>query len=483
MASINAFGFSLPSSQPRSRYTCLRLCPTIVTTLGSLATLAQVLGTAPPVSDAVVQRLHTDSRTIEPGDLFVALAGDRFDGCDFVAEALARGAIGAIVPPQRRGEFAVAGPFLAAEPLAAYQTLARWWRERCPLPVVAVTGSAGKTTTKELLASILTFFVPAGQTVAKNLANHNNDIGVAQTLLTLHPERHGFAVVEMGMRGPGEIDRLARMARPDVAAITNIGTAHIGRLGSQGAIAAAKCELLAALPPDKMAVLNGDDPWLTQTAARCWSGPTLHCGFEGGEVRGVHRGDRLTVTAAHRQWTGTLPLPGAHNARNLLLVFGVLQALDLPWETLPADLPLPDLPAGRARWYPLGGVTILDETYNASPEAVMAAIGWLATVPARKRWAVLGTMKELGDRSTDLHRAVGDCLKAQAIDGVVVLCDGEADVWLDCGVPAWGVTTHAAAADQLLTLVQPGDAVLFKASRSVGLEQALQQFGDRWAPP
>ncbi|MGQ9867161.1 MAG: UDP-N-acetylmuramoyl-tripeptide--D-alanyl-D-alanine ligase, partial [Pseudanabaenaceae cyanobacterium] len=448
--------------------------------VGSLAAVAQVLGVSPPDRDAPIQRIHTDSRTVEPGDLFVALAGNRFDGCDFVAEALAKGAIGVIVPPHRRPEFPPDGPFLAAEPLAAYQTLARWHRDRCPFPVIAVTGSAGKTTTKELLAGLLSFFVPSGYTVAKNLANHNNDIGVAQTLLSLDPARHGFAVVEMGMRGPGEIDRLARTARPDVAIVTNIGTAHIGRLGSQAAIAQAKCELLAALTPDKTAVLNGEDPWLQRQAPQVWSGPTLFCGLGTGDLQGARQGDRLTVTLGDRQWTGKPPLPGEHNARNLLLAFGALQALHLPWETLPAELPTPDLPAGRARCYTLGGLTILDETYNASPEAVMAAIRWLATIPARKRWAVLGTMKELGDRSVALHQAVGACLQAAGIDGVVVLCDGEADTLLDCGIPAWGATTHPEIAERLMTLVEPGDALLFKASRAVGLEQALQIWCDRW---
>ncbi len=448
--------------------------------MGRLSVLAQVLGATPPAVDGPVQRIHTDSRTVEPGDLFVALAGDRFDGCDFVADALAKGAIGAIVPPHRRAEFPADGPFLAMEPLTAYQALARWHRDRCAFPVVAITGSAGKTTTKELLASLLSFFVSPGQTVAKNLANHNNDIGVAQTLLNLNPDRHGFAVVEMGMRGPGEIDRLARTARPDVAAITNIGTAHIGRLGSQEAIAHAKCELLAALAPDKTAVLNGDDAWLCRRAPQVWAGSTLFCGLTAGEMRGEIRGDRLTVTMGDRQWTGQPPLPGAHNARNLLLAFGVLQALHLPWETLPPELPPPDLPAGRARCYALGGVTVLDETYNASPEAVQAAIRWLATLPARKRWAVLGTMKELGAQSAALHQQVGACLQAEGIDGVVVWCDGEADGLLDCGIPAWGATTPTEIAERLMTLVQPGDALLFKASRSVGLETALQIWSDRW---
>ncbi|HAN45175.1 MAG TPA: UDP-N-acetylmuramoyl-tripeptide--D-alanyl-D-alanine ligase, partial [Cyanobacteria bacterium UBA8156] len=274
--------------------------------IGWLSALAQVLGVTPPSVDAPVQRIHTDSRTIQPGDLFIALAGDRFDGCDFALDALTKGAIGVIVPPHRRPEFSPDGPFLAAEPLAAYQTLARWHRDRCGFPVIAVTGSAGKTTTKELLASLLAFFVPTGQTVAKNLANHNNDIGVAQTLLGLNPKQHGFAVVEMGMRGPGEIDRLARTARPDVAAITNIGTAHIGRLGSQEAIAQAKCELLAALAPDKIAVLNGDDGWLRQRAPQVWAGRTLFCGLATGELRGDFLGDRLTVTRGDRHWTGTV---------------------------------------------------------------------------------------------------------------------------------------------------------------------------------
>lgn len=244
----------------------------------------------------------------------MALTGENFDGHGFVSSAIAQGAVAAIVSQEWANTEAAQGlPILAVnDTITAYQDLARWWRSQFMHPVIAVTGSVGKTTTKEIIASMLASYVAPHKQVHKSLANHNNDIGVAQTLLAIAPEQHDFVVVEMGMRGLGEIERLAKTALPTVSVITNVGTAHIGRLGSREAIAQAKCELLAETPADGTAVLNASCLLLLETASKVWQGKTITYGLGMGDVNGelidgkLHVGDLV--------WD--LPLPGRHNALN-----------------------------------------------------------------------------------------------------------------------------------------------------------------------
>jgi UDP-N-acetylmuramoyl-tripeptide--D-alanyl-D-alanine ligase len=281
------------------------------------AMAAQVLGIEPQVyTRNIVKGISTDSRQIEPGQLFVALQGESFDGHKFVDKAIENGAVATVVskPIEISGndpDHAANQPIaqlLVKDTLRAYQDLAQWWQQKCQVPIVAVTGSAGKTTTKELIAALLGLYVQSGKQVHKNYANYNNDIGVARTLLAIDPVQHDFAVVEMGMRGRGEIARLAQMASPKVGVITNIGTAHIGRLGSKEAIAKAKCELLANLPPDGIAVLNAEDQLLLQTAAQVWSGKVITYGLTSGDVRGELDLDQNTLNIGDRTWQ--LPLAG-----------------------------------------------------------------------------------------------------------------------------------------------------------------------------
>jgi UDP-N-acetylmuramoyl-tripeptide--D-alanyl-D-alanine ligase len=427
----------------------------------------------------------TDSRKLQPGQLFVALIGENFDGHKFVAKAIAQGAIAAVVQADRFTDNASDLPLLMVDDtLAAYQAIAGWWRQQCNLPVVAVTGSAGKTTTKELIAALLSYYTESGKAVHKSAANYNNDIGVAQTLLEIDPARHSFVVVEMGMRGLGEIARLARVARPNVSVITNIGTAHIGRLGSQAAIATAKCELLEQTPPDGIAVLNGEDALLMQTAQKVWHGRTISYGLGIGDINGEWQGDTLRVG----QTTWQMPIPGRHNALNFLAALGVLQALDLDWAiaaSSSAQIANFSMPAGRSQVHHLPqDVTILDETYNASPEATIAALHLLANTPARRRWAILGTMKELGEMSKSLHMKVGETVRNLGIDRLLVLTDGESDAILlgagqDFPVVSHG-STHTELTETLLRSVEPGDRLLFKASRSVGMDIVVKEFQQAW---
>jgi UDP-N-acetylmuramoyl-tripeptide--D-alanyl-D-alanine ligase len=335
--------------------------------------------------------------------------------------------------------------------------------------VIAVTGSVGKTTTKELIAAVLS---TQGR-VHKTEANYNNEIGVPKTLLDISDE-HSYAVIEMGMRAKGEIALLATLARPTIGVITNVGTAHIGRLGSEEAIAQAKCELLARMPNNSIAVLNYDNPRLINTARSVWGGETLTYGLEGGEVRGkLIAADVLELEGLRFP----LPLPGRHNALNYLGALSVAKILGVDWQPLTAGITL-NLPAGRAKRYQLAGdILLLDETYNAGLESMLAALDLLKETPGSRHIAVLGTMKELGDRSAQFHFQVGERVQQLGLDGLFVLMDDpEAEAILEAAprVRRKGFLRHEDLVEELQQEMQPGDRLLFKASHSVGLNRVVE---------
>jgi len=427
-----------------------------------------------------VRSISTDSRNLAGGDVFVALRGDRFDGHNFVETAATAGAAVAIVDqafelPSNLSETAQCSVLQVRDSLEAYQALGRYWRQQFSGPVVAVTGSVGKTTMKELIAAMLSTTGP----VLKTQANFNNEIGVPKTLLELENHHH-YAVVEMGMRGLGEIELLAQIAEPDVAIITNVGTAHIERLGSEAAIAQAKCELLQGLKPDGVAVLNADNPRLMEAAARVWSGKTITFGLEQGDVQGDIQADgRLAVGNESFR----LPLPGRHNALNFCGALAVARALDIRWAAL-AELEL-TLPDGRSQRYDLpNDIVLLDETYNAGAESMAAALQLLAQTPGQRKIAVLGTMKELGDHSLRLHRQVGAAVAEQGIDLLLTLADpAEAEALSEgaAGVNCRVLQTAEALVAELQTEGRSGDRILFKASRAVVLDQVVEQLKTHWS--
>jgi UDP-N-acetylmuramoyl-tripeptide--D-alanyl-D-alanine ligase len=416
--------------------------------------------------------ITTDSRALQAGQVFLALRGETFDGHAFVESALQQGAIAAITDHDLTSETTQALPLIVTKnTLSAYQAIAQWWRSKFTIPLIAVTGSVGKTTTKELIAAVL---ATQGQ-VLKTQANYNNEIGVPKTLLELGAE-HDYAVIEMGMRGPGEIALLSQIARPDIAVITNVGTAHIGRLGSEQAIADAKCELLAEMPKTSVAILNHDNARLTATAAQVWPGKTLTYGLEGGDLHGqLIDADTLLVDGV----TLPLPIPGRHNALNYLAALAVARVLELNWSPLAQGLAV-DLPKGRARRHELpNDVVILDETYNAGLESMTAALHLLAQTPGTRHIAVLGTMKELGERSPEFHRQVGSVVADLKLDRLLILADEQESRAMAAGaasVPVEEFANHEAVVARLQDLVEPGDRLLFKASRAVGLDQVVEQF-------
>ena len=430
------------------------------------------------------QAICTDSRQLSGGDLFLPLIGERFDGHGFLAAALKAGAAaltaqaGHLAPASQASVLAAAAAahvplWLVPDTLQAYQDLAGLWRLQLAAPVVAVTGSAGKTTTRELIRSAL---APLGPIWASS-GNENNDVGVPLTLLGAGPDQAAL-VVEMGMRGLGEIERLSRCASPDVAVITNIGTAHIGRLGSREAIATAKCEIVAGLRPDGLVVIPAGDPLLDRALARVWSGRVVRVALQGeGYEAAADLVGSLDCQEEILELAGValpVPLEGVHHARNLMLAMAVARELGLEperWRPLQVDLP-----GGRSRRLHQNGVLVLDETYNASPEAVLAALELLAQQPGR-RFAVLGTMLELGEQSLALHRSVAERARQLDLDGLVIVDQGEegaAMVEAATGLSRLRqVDCPEAAAEPLQQWLQPGDVLLLKASRGVALERLI----------
>ena len=416
-----------------------------------------------------IPKVVTDTRELRAGEVFLALRGDRFDGHAFVESAIQQGAIAAIVDADSISGSETLPLLQVQDTLQTYQAIGRWWRDRFEIPVIAITGSVGKTTTKELIAAVLS---TQGQ-VLKTQANNNNEIGVPKTLLELTAD-HDYAVIEMGMRAAGEISLLTQIARPTIAVITNVGTAHIGRLGSEQAIADAKCELLQQLSPTGIAILNHDNPRLMATAAKVWQGKTITYGLEGGDLQGELI-DPMTIAVEGKSLP--LPLSGRHNALNYVAALAVAKALSIDGSTLTERLAI-ELPKGRSRRLELpNDIVILDETYNAGLESMTAALHLLAETPGQRRIAVLGTMKELGDRSPEFHHQVGRLAAELNLDALLILADAAESQAMATGatpLQAEQFSSHAAVVARLKELVQPGDRLLFKASRAVGLEQVVE---------
>lgn len=412
--------------------------------------------------------ITTDTRLIKPQELFVALVGENFDGHNFIEQAVDQGAIALIV--NRQLDSLAVPQFIVRDTLKAYQQIAQWWRDRFNIPVIGVTGSVGKTSTKELISAVL----GTKGKVLKTEANFNNEIGVPKTLLQITSE-HSYAVIEMAMRGLEEIALLTDLARPTIGVITNVGTAHIGRLGSREAIAQAKCELLAQMPETSIAILNYDNPLLIETAQKVWQGKTITYGLTGGDVQGIINGEKITV--AHQDFP--LPLPGEHNASNYLAAIAIAQVLKLDFAPLIAGLQV-QLPKGRSRRYDLpNDVVVLDETYNAGLESMLAAVQMLKATPGTRHIAVLGTMKELGEHSPQLHRQVGQKAQELNLDLLMVLADEAVTQEITKG--AAGIETEcfsdrATLTSKLKQVIRPGDRILCKASNSVGLNKVVEEL-------
>jgi UDP-N-acetylmuramoyl-tripeptide--D-alanyl-D-alanine ligase len=439
------------------------------------ATRGRLLGGRPGPLDGV----SIDSRSLRPGELFVALRGPRFDGHAFLGEALRRGAAAALVD---RELAAPAGLALVrvADTTRALAELARHVRRRAALPVLAVTGSLGKTTTKEMAAALLATAGP----VLKTEGNLNNRYGLPLTLLRLHPE-HRHAVLELGMSAPGELAALTRIAEPDVAVITNVAPVHLEFFPSLDAIADAKAEVLEGLRPGGTAVLNHDDPRVLRIGERhagrvVWFGRDRRCDVSAENWRGAARGMRFELVIGGRETDVALPLAGAHFVQDFLAAAAAAHVLGVAPQAMAAAASALRPAAHRGQWLRLGrGVTLIDDCYNASPQAVEAAVAALALAAGRRRVAFLGDMLELGPAGPELHRQVGEAI-AGGLD-VIVAAGPLAGCFLDgarrAGAPSRSLHAFpdaAAAAAAAPGLVGDGDAVLVKGSRGAHMEAVVE---------
>jgi len=464
-----------------------------------MLTLADVIealcGERPEWARQVITQAVIDSRQAIPGSLFVALPGERVDGHDFIGQAFERGAYLALTQQDVEGDFltldlrpgyrpkALPGSetpvcIRTDDSLAALQKVARFWRRKLSLRVIGITGSVGKSTTKELAAEVLDQrFI-----TLKNEGNLNNEIGLPLTLLSLS-EGHQCAVLEMGFYVPGEIAFLCDLALPQVGVVTNIGTVHAERAGSQEQIARGKAELVQSLPPDGMAILNYDDPWVrgmaTQTKARVffygldpqadlWADRVEGLGLDGIRFRLHYQREVLHLR---------VPLIGRHSVHAALRATAVGLVEGLTWQEIVAGLRSQHAQLRLMAVRTGTGALLLDDTYNASPESTLAALNLLAEIDGR-RVAVLGDMLELGQYERNGHEMVG-VRAAEVVDELVTVGERSrmiAETARSAGL-APGVITELETTDQAIQLLsgrlQTGDVVLVKGSHGMRMDRIV----------
>src|SRR5438309_7731722 len=370
----------------------------------------------------VINKISTDSRTIKPGELFVALHGENFDAHDFVEAAAKSGSAGALVNRNWNGHvpknFAL---IRALDPLHAYQQIAANYRRSLTLKVVAITGSNGKTSTKDFAASVLA----RKCRVTKPEGNFNNHVGLPRTILEATSEDE-VAVWEIGMNHPGEIAELSKIAAPDAAIITNVGVAHIEFMGSREAIAAEKGALAQAVGPEGTVILNADDPFTPGMAARARAKVIL-AGTTAGTIRASEisqsgSGTDFTILEGAHRCRAQLPVPGLHMVQNALLAVAAGRAFGLSLEDCAAGLVAAPLTKARLQIRDIHGVQFLDDSYNANPDSMKAALRTLVELDADgKRMAVLGEMRELGEESERAHSEVGETAAALKIDHLIAI--------------------------------------------------------------
>ena len=448
-----------------------------------LSRIAQFAGCSLASGDGtvVIAKVSSDSRTVKPGELFVALRGENFDGHDFVESAAKAGAAGAIVDSNWKGSvpknFAL---IRAKDTLQAYQELAANYRKSLTLKVVAITGSNGKTSTKDFAAAVLA----RRFRVTKTVGNFNNHVGVPRTILEA-TSGDEVGVWEIGMNHPGEIATLAKVAAPDVAVITNIGLAHLEFMGSRERIAEEKGALAEAVGPEGTVILNADDPFTKDIATRT-RGKVILAGTTTGTIQAADisqsgTGTDFTILEGAHRCRAQLPVPGLHMVQNALLAVAAGRVFGVSLEDCAAGLLAAPLTKARLQIRDIGGVQFLDDSYNANPDSMKAALRTLVELDADgKRIAVLGEMRELGDESERGHREVGETAAALKIDQLIAI--GNAAAAIADGARHAGlqkttvVNSTSEAAGLLNEIAAPGDLILIKGSRAARTEEVINQF-------
>ena len=430
--------------------------------------------------DAAIDLVTTDSREVRPGCIFVAFPGEKFDGHDFAAKALAEGAEYVVLNHPVEG-VPVEKTVLCPDSYRAMMTLGANYRSQFHPKVVGVTGSVGKTTTKQMTYAAIAGF---GNTI-KTEGNQNNELGLPRTLFRIGKETE-YAVVEMGMSHLGEIERLSQCARPDAGIITCIGVSHIGNLGSQENICKAKLEICAGLKNGAPLVLNGDDPFLRKAKLPDHVRPIwFSLGDEDADVCALNirqEGDGMTFTLEDGEEDTTevhIPAMGRHNVANALAAYAAATRLGLSAKKVIAGLEQFQQTGMRQKVVHSKGVDVIEDCYNANPDSMKAALAMFREYPCKRRFALLGDMLELGEMSGPAHAEAGRQAAESGVD--VLLCYGPesarmAEAASAAGVKAAHVASYREAADALLSQMQPGDALLVKASRGMALEKALEIF-------
>lgn len=447
----------------------------------TLQEAAAALGLPQMQAQATLADVCTDTRKIQPGSLFVCLRGERFDGHSFASQAAQLGAAALLVDHPVDADVP---QLVVTDTGKALLQLAGWYRRRFQLPVVGLTGSVGKTTTKEFIALVL----GAKYNTLKTQGNLNNEIGVPQMLFRLE-DSHTAAVIEMGMNHFGEISRLTRAVAPTVGLITNIGVSHIENLGSRAGILQAKLEILEGMAPDAPLIVNMDNDMLR--TVKLGDRPLLtfaiddqSADFTATDI--AEQGSTTTFTVHHSTFTQpvTIPTVGIHNVYNALAAMAVGYVTGVKPAAAASAL-ANYVPAGmRQNLVQVGGVQVIEDCYNASPDSMRAALQTLGKLPVHRRYAVLGAMLELGDYAKEAHTQVGKMAAENGIDGV--LAYGTDAAYIVEAAKQAGLEnarlfdTKEALAQSLAQQVQPGDGVLFKGSRGMHLEDVMHTVYERW---
>lgn len=443
----------------------------------SLAQAAQWCGgtVAAEYAEKTFRGANFDTRRLQPGELFAAITGAR-DGHDFAADALQKGAAAVLASRLLAAEIPA---IYVRDTVAALQAIAAGYRRTLPLKSVGITGSVGKTTTKEMIAAVL----ETAYRTEKTAANFNNGLGLPVTVLGLQPDCEA-AVLEMGMNHFGELSVLTRIAQPDIAVITNIGTMHIENLGSREGILRAKLELLEGLRPGGTVLFNGDDDLLRTVRetyhAKCF-GISPDCDVRAEDIRMSEDGIRFTAAAGELRFPIELPVVGRHNVLNALAAIAVGLELRVPVAGIQAGLAGFHNTGMRQKIYPLCGMTVIEDCYNAGPESMRAALQVLKdTKTAGRHIAVLGGMLELGDHAPSAHYEVGKAA-AQCAD-LLFAYGAHAEEYVrgaeEAGIPAQLYPTHEALTEALRRTAKPGDVLLVKGSRGMRMERVLELLGN-----
>jgi UDP-N-acetylmuramoyl-tripeptide--D-alanyl-D-alanine ligase len=433
--------------------------------------------------EAVAMGYSIDSRTLSPGDLFIAIAGERFDGHEYVQAAMDKGAVGAIVQAGKQVDGDPLRLLQVEDTLKALQLLGAAARRLWGKPLLAVTGSAGKTTTKEILAHILS----TRFRVMKSSGNLNNHIGLPLQLLKLEAEHH-LGVVEMGMNHAGEIRALGELAHHDLAVVTTVAPVHLEFFGSLAEIARAKYEIIETLHPGGVAVLNADDDYVCQFG-RGFKGKVVRFGIKHSadvsaqkvKLNGAE-GSTFELVVGNVGEPVTFPLVGEHNIYNALAAAAAAMERGISPSQAAAALSSVAPPDKRGQVLNLHGATIINDSYNSNPRALQAMIDTLASMKAERRILVVGEMLELGPTAEALHRECGKHAAEKKIDmviGVRGMARAVAEAACGSGTQAQFVETPEQAGEWLARNLRPGDAVLLKASRGVKLERALDVLQDK----